>query len=176
MECGKIILLNGTSSSGKSRTADALWEITEEPFFRFSSDFVTIPPRFSKEPYIIPLLDTLLHGHYHCMREMAITGNNLIVDVVIEDQVLLEECIKSLYDQMVYFVGVHCPLEELERRERERGDRSVGMAKDQFEKVHVHGIYDIEINTDEMSPLQCAEKIEDFVKSNQTPTALQRSK
>jgi len=173
---GKIVLLNGTTSSGKTSTADALGEITDEPYFRFSSDFFTIPPRFHKKPYYVPLATTMLHGHFHCMREMVLTGNNMIVDVVLEDQALLEECVKNLYDQTAYFVGVHCLLEELERREIARGDRTIGMARGQFNLVHVPGIYDVEVDTTKMSPLECAQVIKAFMDGHNTgvPLALQR--
>jgi len=42
---------------------------------------------------------------------------------------------------------VHCPLEDLERREKARGDRNIGQAKKQLEYVHKAEIYDIEVNT-----------------------------
>ena len=174
MNHGKIVLLNGITSSGKTSTADALWEITDEPYFRFSSDFFTIPPRFHKKPYYVPLATTMLHGHFHCMREMVLTGNNMIVDVVLEDQVLLEECVKNLYDLDTCFVGVHCPLEELERRETARGDRTIGMTRGQFNLVHVPGIYDVEVDTTQRSPSECARAIKAFMDDHSGPTAIQR--
>jgi Chloramphenicol phosphotransferase-like protein len=59
----------------------------------------------------------------------------------------------------VLFVGVDCPLEELERRERERGDRSPGQAKWQYEHIHGHATYDITVNTFEMTIEACADTI-----------------
>jgi chloramphenicol 3-O phosphotransferase len=46
----------------------------------------------------------------------------------------------------VFFVGIHCPLEELERRERARSDRPPGDARRDFETIHRHAIYDLEID------------------------------
>jgi chloramphenicol 3-O-phosphotransferase len=40
MHGGKVIFLNGTSSSGKSTTALALQKMLDEPFLRFSSDIL----------------------------------------------------------------------------------------------------------------------------------------
>ena len=51
----------------------------------------------------------------------------------------------SPYD--VFFVGVHCPLPELERRERERGDRRIGDARADFERVHTFSRYDFELES-----------------------------
>jgi chloramphenicol 3-O phosphotransferase len=47
----------------------------------------------------------------------------------------------------VYFVGVHCPLDELERRERARGDRRIGDARNDFDTIHEFAIYDIELES-----------------------------
>lgn len=134
-----------------------------------------IQSKFYCDPHIEPLLERLLHGHYHCMRELALTGNNLIVEVVLEAHGLLEECVKNLQDLNAYFVGVRCPLAEIERREIERGDRVSGMAKGQFNKVHVHNIYDIEIDTSIQSPQECAQTIRKYVQDH-TPTALKQIK
>jgi len=35
----------------------------------------------------------------------------------------------------------------LERRERVRWDRDIGQAKWQYERIHGHGLYDIEVST-----------------------------
>lgn len=51
-------------------------------------------------------------------------------------------------DYPVLFVGVHCCIDELERREKVRGDRNIGQARRQLEYVHKGEIYDIELNTD----------------------------
>jgi chloramphenicol 3-O phosphotransferase len=54
----------------------------------------------------------------------------------------------------VFFVGVHCPLQELERRERERGNRRIGEARADFEITHTFGSYDIELtSTDDAGQL-----------------------
>jgi chloramphenicol 3-O phosphotransferase len=47
----------------------------------------------------------------------------------------------------VFLVGVHCPLEELERRERARGDRGVGDARRDLETVHTFCAYDLEVDS-----------------------------
>ena len=44
-------------------------------------------------------------------------------------------------------IGIHCPTEILVRRERERGDRVVGLANSQLDFVHKGIKYDLEINT-----------------------------
>jgi chloramphenicol 3-O phosphotransferase len=46
----------------------------------------------------------------------------------------------------VFFVGVHCPLDELERRQIIRGDRRPGEAQLDFAIVHAHCTYDLEVD------------------------------
>ena len=53
-------------------------------------------------------------------------SNNLIVDHLIERQLWRTELSQILSGRDVFLVGVHCDLEELDRRERKRGDRMVG--------------------------------------------------
>jgi chloramphenicol 3-O-phosphotransferase len=99
----------------------------------------------------------------HTIDYLSTRGINTIVDYVILDtpigKKLFSECLDLLSDHPVLFVRVDCPLEELERRERARGDRDPGQAKWQFEHIHEHGIYDITVNTYTMTPDACAEAI-----------------
>lgn len=54
---------------------------------------------------------------------------------------------------------MRCPLEEAERRERERGDRIQGLARLLFAAVHAHGRYDLEVDTAQLSAEECAARI-----------------
>ncbi|WP_342438860.1 hypothetical protein NSS79_07535 [Paenibacillus sp. FSL L8-0436] len=56
-------------------------------------------------------------------------------------------------------VGVFCPLDELERREKERGDRRIGQAKEQLEFVHMEEAYDLKVDTFRDGLEGCVEKI-----------------
>ena len=80
----------------------------------------------------------------------------------------MKECVDVLSDFQVLFVGVRCPLEELEQRERKRGNRKIGMARFQYDLVHSHNIYDIEVNTFKYNPLECAMQIKDVLKEKNT--------
>lgn len=112
---------------------------------------------------------------HHCIMAFSRIGKNVIVDHVLIDRSWFEECIKLLHNTQTYFIGVHCPLEELERRERERGDRPIGLAKAQFEIVHKHSRYDLEVNTNNNSITECADMIKEFIFTNQ-PSVLKELK
>jgi chloramphenicol 3-O phosphotransferase len=56
----------------------------------------------------------------------------------------------------LFLVGVFAPLDVLEARERERGDRLIGLARWQYDRVHKGVPYDLEVDTSHATPLECA--------------------
>lgn len=187
MNHGSIIFLNGTSSSGKTSIAHALQNLFEVPFLHISvDDFLqTLPTRFvdflsgTAEPSEDELdklrtyFPRVLTGTHASIAALSSEGNNLIVDYVFEQQSDLSACVERLVDFSVFFVGVHCSLQELERREGQR-DRRKGLAKDQFELVHAHGLYDIEVDTTSISTAECATEIKRAFQETPEPTAFKQ--
>jgi chloramphenicol 3-O phosphotransferase len=86
----------------------------------------------------------------------------------------MDEIAESLRGFDVFFVKVSCPLEELERRERARGDRQVGFAKMQLDWVHRYGDYDDEVNTFTHTTEQNVERLKQLIYADKKPTALER--
>jgi chloramphenicol 3-O phosphotransferase len=178
---GRIIFLNGTSSSGKSSIARELLQILDgDPYFHLSVDSVNAM-RAHKE--IAPgALDAVLKrtrmGFHRAVAGMAAAGNDLVVDHVLSEPWRLRDCLAVLADAEVFLVGVHCSLDELERRERARGDRPPGLAAYQYARVHAHGLYDIECDTTTATPRECAMRINAEIASYLTrgaaPTAFDR--
>jgi chloramphenicol 3-O phosphotransferase len=61
-----------------------------------------------------------------------------------------------LVDLTLRTVGVFAPLEVLEARERERGDRLIGLARWQYDRVHRGRRYDLELDTSKATAMECA--------------------
>src|SRR5579871_131148 len=99
---------------------------------------------FSSED-IVQIFNHCESGFLSCIAALASTGNRVIVDTVLDSKERTEECASLLQAYHTLYVGVHCPLEELERREEARGDREIGLAKHQLSMVHLHARYDIEV-------------------------------
>ena len=78
-------------------------------------------------------------GFHNCLPALASAGNNLIVEHIVETAEWMERLLRLLEPFDVYFVGIHCPLEELERREKARGDRRIGEARTDYAIVHTFG-------------------------------------
>lgn len=96
-------------------------------------------------------------------------GNYVAMEHVLREPEWLDDCLRVLAGIEVVFVGVVCPLPELIRRERARGDRQIGRAEHQFPRVHTHGEYDVECDSDQLTPLP--ETITDY---SHPPRAFQR--
>lgn len=177
-----VILLNGTSSAGKTSIAKALQKIMDAPYLHVPVDsFGEMSPGPDKlgepgSPLWQSVFNRVLSGFHHSVAALANTGSDLIIDHLllqgVEPYNWLEECLDQIAPFTVYLVGVHCPLEELRRREMARGDRGIGLAERQFSQVHQHGIYDLEVDTSLLSAEECALQIKKRVECGTPPTAL----
>lgn len=177
MTVGRIIFLNGTSSSGKSSIARELLDVLDDGvFFHLAVDnFNAMRTKRVLRP---EELDTALRrtrmGFHRSIAAMAEVGNDVVVDHVLSEPWRLLDCLSVLRPEDVLFVGVHCPLDELTRREQARGDRPSGLAAHQYDLVHRHGDYDLECDTSTASPRECAERIKDFLPRLPRRTAFAR--
>ena len=153
MESGKIILVNGASSSGKSTLSNALQAKLELPFWHYSIDHILAAKmlphaRFNSREFLwADIRPQFFAGFHQTLPALAGAGNNLIIEHIVETKEWMQLLLELLEPFDVFFVGVHCPTLELERREKARGDRPVGDAQKDFETVHTFGIYDLEIDS-----------------------------
>jgi chloramphenicol 3-O phosphotransferase len=153
-----IIFLHGASSSGKSTIALAIQAKIELPFWHISIDHLrdsgVLPTRrfqtgeFSWQEAKSGFFD----GFHASLKAYADAGNNLILEHIIDKENWLEDLQTLFQDHQVYFVGVHCPLDVLEARERVRGNRPLGSARQDFDRIHKDKVYDLEIQS--MDPLK----------------------
>jgi chloramphenicol 3-O phosphotransferase len=150
---GKIILLNGPSSAGKTTLARRLQASVAEPFWQYSIDLfrdarVLPVERIERGDFRWRELRPQLHdGFQRSLAAFAHAGNNLISDYIVETQASRDGLVELLNGLDVFFVGVHCALPELERREIARGDRRRGEARADFETIHQLCTYDVEVDT-----------------------------
>ncbi|WP_281004831.1 chloramphenicol phosphotransferase CPT family protein [Mesorhizobium hawassense] len=100
----------------------------------------------------------VMQGMRHAIAAMARQGNNLIVDDVMLGEEMAEYR-RLLADFEIFSVGVFAPLDVLEARESARGDRLPGLARWRFGRVHEGIVYDLEVDTSRLTPLECAERV-----------------
>ncbi|GHH63042.1 chloramphenicol phosphotransferase CPT family protein [Lentzea cavernae] len=163
-----IIFLNGTSSSGKTSIAAELLQVLDPSYFHMSIDAFSEMCDGDRVTKLDPAeLSEFLHrmraGFHRAVAGMARAGNDVIVDHLLSEPWRLQDCLEVMEGLDVVLVGVQCPSDELDRRERARGDRVEGTGAAQRLSVHQHGLYDFEVDTATSSPRECAEAIKEFV-------------
>ena len=178
LEKAPIIFLNGASSSGKTSIARALQETLDHSSIHLSEDAffdMAMGARLGGSAQERVDGVRVLLGVYRSIGTFAALGLRVIVDVVLEERAWLHECLWRLEGFDVLFVGVRCPLAELERREHARLDRShVGLARSHIDVVHAHGIYDLEVDTASVTPLDAAQQITHALEHARPFTAFSR--
>jgi chloramphenicol 3-O phosphotransferase len=176
---GKIILINGASSAGKSTLARALQQQLPEPFLHWSFDHLRASNALPMARIRSGELDwarmrpAVFDGVHRCLPAFAGAGNNLIVDHIIEQEQWLADLVELLAPFDVFFVEVHCPLPELERRERQRGDRRSGEARRDFQTVRRFTEYDLAIDATQPNDANVARLIAAW-QARSRPTAFER--
>jgi len=174
MKKGNIIWLNGVSSSGKSTLTVELQKRLEFPCFCISQDTFTdvIAPCFSGNFNGIETDDlwyTAVMAMYHTIKLYSDLGLNVIVDHVVlnqndgKEQQLFDECMKMLSGYPFILVQVTCSVDELKRREIERGDREIGNAEWQVSKgLYPSDGYTIIVDTSANSTEYCVAMISEL--------------
>jgi chloramphenicol 3-O phosphotransferase len=165
---GRIIVLNGASSSGKSTLAKAMQEALPEPFLHMSSDHLVasgmLPLRRDADgPFAWwqQMRPRFFDGFHRCLPALAAAGNDLIVEHIIEFRAWRDYLAGLLDGLDVFLVGVHCELAEIDRRERDRGNRRIGEGRShvQTDLIHTFGPYDFEVDTTAAEPGAVAEAV-----------------
>ena len=152
---GKIILIDGASSSGKTTLSRALQAALDQPFWHFSIDHL-------RDGGVLPLeriqagefdwarlRPSFFEGFHRCLPSLAEAGNNLIIEHIVETEAWMARLVRLLSGHDVYFVHLYCALDVLESRERARGNRRVGEARADFERSHEFALYDLELDSAE---------------------------
>jgi chloramphenicol 3-O phosphotransferase len=166
---GAIVLLNGASCSGKTSIARALQEVMEEPWLHVGLDhFEAMQPHkegkrvhcFYGQGISQPDLVPVLHQAVAAFSRM---GAHVVNEHIFLERRWLEDAIERYRDLPVLFVGVLCPLDALEQRERERyRGVQVGQSARQhaaLAALHDAGLYDVAFDTTATTPQACAAEI-----------------
>ena len=113
-------------------------------------------------------------GFHRCLPALAEADNDLIVEHVIEFQTWRDELARLLAHLDVFLIGVHCNLDELDRREHARGDRRVGEGRSHIEsdRIHTFGPYDLEVDTTAGVSAPLVEYVITAWRNRASPTAL----
>lgn len=152
-EKASLIFLHGASSSGKSTLARALQDRIELPLWHISighlRDAGVLPlARVKAGAFNWKLMRKPFFDGFHAsLAAYAQAGNNLILEHILDTPGWQGELAQLFAPFDVLFVAVHCPVDELNRREAERGDRPAGSAEQDFHTIHRERVYDLEVQS-----------------------------
>lgn len=168
----RVVVLNGTSSSGKTAVARAFQEVAPSVSLNFSIDTIlyALPPsaiaRIQRGDDIRDLhYPRLVRAYYACVAELARLGHDLVIDHALTSRDEAEMLLGVIAGHRALLVALDCPLEVLEERERARGDRRHGLAAVQCDRVHRWLAYDLRIDTSRVTPEDAARRIVEAMRS-----------
>jgi len=185
---GRVILLNGSSSSGKTTLALTLQRVLPEPWQHLALDQfrdglpgkvrgLNSPPGTpgASGLNVVPVElngqrvtevrfgdfgESVLRAMRRSVAELARQGVNVVVDDLLFKPEYLTDYRHALAGLDVWFIGVRCAQAVVEQREAKRPGRFPGTATSHFDTVHNHGLaYDVEVDTGEQDPSTCARRI-----------------
>lgn len=192
MKKGKIIVLNGTSSAGKSTIAKAVQTMMDEPYLctgvdhfqlAYPSGLVSIgntlagelvgwQVRYSEgglqEIRMGSVGLQMLEAMYRALTGISNAGVNVVIDDVIWNQQILETAVSILHTYPIYFFALDLSLAAAEQREKERGNRGPGNARYFYSLVYnLNDVYDARFDVENNDPETCAELIKTAVATTQ---------
>ena len=122
-------------------------------------------------PTLGPVAVDKLREMYSSFAALADAGTNLIVDDVLWHPAARELSVGTFASRDAWLIGVLCPIEVAVERERRRTDRAIGGAALFAEPTHARCVYDIEVDTGALSPVEAAREVADRLGDGATPTA-----
>lgn len=178
MERGKIIFLNGLTSTGKTSVAKAMREMSDEVFYTLSNDtFHGMVSWKNFEGRYWQLVAHTITAQYYATRGMLEAGFNVIIDGMLLDLPEYAELFgKRHYDLFrdifdgfeLTTVDLVCPLDELRRRNIARGNRGENQSAEQNEMMTRPLTLDLTLDTSILTPKECASEILEYAKDKQS--------
>ncbi|MDX1932542.1 MAG: GNAT family N-acetyltransferase [Capsulimonadales bacterium] len=196
---GRIIVLNGTPRSGKSRIAEVIQATFNGVWMNLGVDrfMAATPERFrpgiglrpgGERPDLEPIVATLYAALYDSIAAHSRLGLNVVTDIGHHDDYslprgILTDAARRLTGLPVLFVGVRCPIDVIMERRRSTGwnadlpaDAPIPPPVLRWQTgVHRPGLYDLEVDTSVLTPEECAARIRERSESGEPSTALFRA-
>ena len=164
MEKGRIIYLNGVTSSGKTSIVEALQARRDVFFYVVANDLFQemIGEEYLQEDYWKYLGEVIIMM-YKTATLFSDMGKNVIIDSILVEREGVEpqyERLKEILgDNPLDIVEVYCPLDICRQRNIDRGDRYESQSDEQAELMAKDIRYSMRVDTSLLSPEECADKI-----------------
>ena len=164
MEKGKIIYLNGVTSSGKTSIVEALQDRRDAFFYVVANDLFQemVGEKYLQEDYWKYLSEVIIMM-YHTAKLYSDMGKNVLIDSILVERDEIkphyQQLLEIMRDNPMDIVEVYCPLEICRQRNIERGDRFENQSDEQALLMSKDIKYKFKVDTSVDSPEECAEQI-----------------
>lgn len=164
MNKGRIIFLNGVTSSGKTSIVEALQDREDCYFYVVANDLFEqmIGERFLRENYWQHLSRVILLM-YHTAQMFSDMGHDVLIDGILVERPEIaphyQQMMDILGENPLSIVEVACPLEICRERNIARGDRYETQSQEQADLMSKNISYAMTVHTDKNTPEECAEAI-----------------
>lgn len=164
MRKGRIIFLNGVTSSGKTSIVEALQNRDDCYFYVVANDLFEqmVGERFLRENYWEHLSRVIILM-YHTAKLYSDMGHDVLIDGILVERPEIaphyRQLMDILADNPLSIVEVACPLDICRQRNLDRGDRYENQSAEQAEIMAQNIRYAMTVHTDKHTPEECAEAI-----------------
>ena len=164
MENGRIIFLNGVTSSGKTSIVESLQNQEDIFFYVVANDLFQemVGENYLRKDYWKYLSEVIIMM-YHTAKLYSDMGKNVLIDGILVER----EEIKPHYSQLLEIlknnpldiVEIYCPLDICRQRNIIRGDRYETQSQEQYDLMAENIKYSAKVDTSIYSPEECVKKI-----------------
>lgn len=164
MDKGRIIFLNGVTSSGKTSIVEAMQTYSEPFFYVVANDLFenTIGDKHLRKDYWKYLSEVIIMMYYTA-RLFSDSGKNVLIDGILVERPELNphyDKVKDIFNgYSLDIVEVYCPLDLCRKRSLERGDRREDQSDEQNKIMSKNIRYSCSVDTSLNTPEECAEII-----------------
>ncbi|MCM1118785.1 MAG: chloramphenicol phosphotransferase CPT family protein [bacterium] len=164
MKKGRIIFLNGVTSSGKTSIVEALQDRDDIFFYVVANDLFQemVGDRYLRQDYWKYLSEVILMM-YHTARLYSDMGKNVLIDGILVEREEIKphyrQLLEILADNPLDIVEVYCPLDICRQRNIDRGDRYESQSEEQHALMAEDIDYRVRVDTSVHSPEECADII-----------------
>ena len=164
MNKGRIIFLNGVTSSGKTSIVDALQEREDVFFYVVANDLFEqmVGDGYLRRDYWKYLSEDIIMM-YHTAKLYSDMGKNVLIDGILVEREEIKphyhQLLEILRDNPLDVVEVYCPPDICRQRNLRRQDRRETQSDEQAERMAKDIRYSLRVDTSIQSPAECADII-----------------
>lgn len=166
MEKGRIVFLNGVTSSGKTSIVEAIQARDDVFFYVVANDLFQemVGEKYLQENYWKHLSEIIIMM-YHTAKLFSDMEKNVLIDGILVERDEIrphyQQLLEILKENPLDVVEIYCPLDICRKRNIMRGDRYETQSDEQHGSMAKDIAYRFRVDTSLHSPAECANMIID---------------